>query len=128
MVRRSSRASAYEPLRAYLASLSPHVSAASLTLTAIERVIGRPLPRSAQGIGFWNARASTGIGRVLRVSGFRAELTVADTGLVVTFRRHGRRRASPPRTRTADALVVLPEAPTADRPAGEPDELAGCTR
>ena len=53
----------YEPLRRYLAVLPPEVEVETLTIPAIETLLGGPLPPSAWRRPFWrNSRPAARVG------------------------------------------------------------------
>jgi hypothetical protein len=95
------RTSTYTPLTAYLTAIPTATRQTVLTLDALERLLGRPLPASAVHVSFWTARANTGVGRALRGAGFRATLLVTHSGLAVAFTRVDGAGHPPVRARTS---------------------------
>ncbi len=103
--------SAYRLLGDYLAAQPAGENPLLLGFPAIEQILGRPLPASAQHVSFWTARATTGLGRALRDAGFHAELWVTDGGLRVAFMRRPSRAPARARTNERGQGVPVPGTP-----------------
>ena len=75
----------YAPLRQLLLALPPAQDRVTLTFSAIEAVVGAPLPASAWSPDYWNRRTASTRPTVWTEAGFRARLDRA-TDTVVFYR------------------------------------------